>query len=100
MATAVQAGTFGTKAHLFVSISDAFITLNCSINAIFYGIFSPKFRATLKNLFCACFKKKSEVTSISHLWSPMGNLQARVSQFELKERSQPTNFLRVSTYRR
>ena len=95
VATAVQVGTFGSKAHLFVSIGDAFITLNCSINAIIYGIFSPKFRATLKSLFCACFKRKSE-----ELWTPMGSLQARVPWYELQETSQPTNFLRVSTYRR
>lgn len=99
VATAIKAGTFGSKAHLFVSIGDLFITLNCSINVIIYGIFCPKFRGTFKKMFCACFKRKSEGT-FNSLWTPMNNLQARVPWYELNERSQPTNFLRVSTYRR
>ena len=49
-------GKNGTHSNLFVSISDLFLTLNCSINMAIYGIFGQKFRRTFRKLFFPCWK--------------------------------------------
>ena len=80
VAVAIKARThnFQSHTHLLVSISDLFITLNCSLNVIIYGIFNPKFRATFKKMFCSCFKKKSEAGKPVFHISSMIKQQSRV----------------------
>ena len=53
-------GKNGTDSNLFVSVSDLFLTLNCSINMIIYGIFGQKFRRTFRKLFFPCLKYEPE----------------------------------------
>ena len=82
VAVAIKARThrFQSHTHLLTSIGDLFITLNCSLNVIIYGIFNPKFRATFKKIFCSCFKKKSEAgrpVSVFHI-SSMSKKQSRL----------------------
>ena len=80
VAVAIKARThnFQSHTHLLVSISDLFITLNCSLNVIIYGIFNPKFRATFKKMFCSCFKKKSEAGKPVFHISSMSKKQSRL----------------------
>ena len=91
VAVAIKARThrFQNHTHLLVSIGDLFITLNCNLNVIIYGIFNPKFRATFKKMFCSCFKKKTEAGKpVFHLSSMSKQQQSRVPwQWRLKDLS-------------
>ena len=61
-------GKNGTDSNLFVSVSDLFLTLNCSINMIIYGIFGQKFRRTFRKLFFPCLKYEPDQSETR--WSP------------------------------
>ena len=80
VAVAIKSRThsFQNHTHLLVSIGDLFITLNCSLNVIIYGIFSQKFRAIFKKIFCSCFKKKSEAGKPVFHISSMSKQQSRI----------------------